>query len=143
MFGIRRTFGSGAIVGVAALALLVVASAPAASGHSTEARPFLSGAHARGQPPRTIETMKASVIPLRKSSAIAAPQLFDGKVRVVLEASDPSRARASVLAAGGRVERTAGGLVQALVDPRRLDALERRRRPSIASARPTRVSSTA
>jgi hypothetical protein len=133
MFGIRRTFGSGAIVGVAALALLVVASAPAASGHSTEARPFLSGAHARGQPPRTIETMKASVIPLRKSSAIAAPQLFDGKVRVVLEASDPSRARASVLAAGGRVERTAGGLVQALVDPGDVKALERR--PSISRVR--------
>jgi subtilisin family serine protease len=133
MFGIRRTFGSGAIVGVAALALLVVASAPAASGHSTEARLFLSGAHARGQPPRTIETMKASVIPLKKSSAIAAPQLFDGKLRVILETSDPARARASVLAAGGRIERTAGGLVQALVDPGDVKALERR--PSISRVR--------
>ena len=127
MFGIRTTFGSGTIVGVAALALLVVASAPAASGHRTQARPFLTGTHARGQPVRTIESMKASVIPLGKSSAIAAPHLIDGKVRVVIEASDPALARASVLAAGGRVERAAGGLVQALVDPTDIDALERRR----------------
>jgi subtilisin family serine protease len=127
MFGIRTTFGSGTIVGVAALALLVVASAPAASGHRTQARPFLTGTHARGQPVRTIESMKASVIPLSKSSAIAAPHLIDGKVRVVIEASDPALARASVLAGGGRVERTAGGLLQALVDPSDIDALERRR----------------
>jgi subtilisin family serine protease len=124
MFGLRRTLSSVGLVGVAALALLVVASAPAASGRSSQARPFLTGAHARGQPAHVVEWMKPSTT-RGKWSRDDAPTLVDGKVRVVIEASDPALARASVLAAGGRVERTAGGLVQALVDPSDVNALER------------------
>ena len=68
MFGIRRTLSSGAFVGVAALALLAVASAPAASGRGSQARPFLTGAHARGQRVRTIDVMPSSRIPARQAS---------------------------------------------------------------------------
>jgi subtilisin family serine protease len=125
MFGLRRTLSGGPLAGVAAVALLVVASAPAASGHSSQARPFLTGAHARGQPSRAVEWMKATAISRGKWSSSEAPTLVDGKVRVVVEARDAARARASVLAVGGRVERAARGLVQALVDPEDVDALER------------------
>ena len=61
MYGIRRTLSSGALVGVAVLGLLVVASAPAASGRSSDFRSFLTGAHARGQPLRTLEIGRAHV----------------------------------------------------------------------------------
>jgi subtilisin family serine protease len=134
MFGLRRTLASTALLLVAMLALLVVASAPAASGHGAQARRFLTGDHARGQPTRVVESMRTSTFPLRKSSAIAAPNPVDGRVRVVLEARDLARARASVLATGGHIERIAGGLVQALVDPGDVSALERR--PSISRVRP-------
>jgi Subtilase family len=80
MFGIRRTLSSGALVGVAALGLLVVASAPAASGRSSEARSFLTGAHARGQPLRTLESRA-------KWTATSG----DMNVRVVFEAGNPQK----------------------------------------------------
>ena len=55
MNGIRRAISGGAVVGVALLGLLVVASAPAAAGPSSVAGPFLTGALVRGQPPRALE----------------------------------------------------------------------------------------
>src|SRR4249919_1008166 len=132
MFGLRRTLSSGALAGVAALALLVVASAPAASGRSSESRSFLTGAHARGQP-HALEWVKTTALPRGKWSSDDTSASVDGKVRVVIEAHDVAAARANVLAVGGRVERTAEGLVQALVDPHDLNALERR--PSIDRVR--------
>jgi subtilisin family serine protease len=80
-----------------------------------------------------VEWLKATATPHGKWSSNDTPTLVDGKARVVIETSDPARARASVLAVGGRVERTAGGLVQALVDPDDVNALERR--PSIDRVR--------
>ena len=133
MLGLRRTLSSGAFAGVAALALLAVASAPASSGRGSQARPFLTGAHARSQRVRTIDVMPSSRIPHGKQSMGPAPTLIDGKVRVVIEASRPAGAHEAVLAAGGRVERTAGDLVQALVDPMDVNALEGR--PSISRVR--------
>jgi subtilisin family serine protease len=133
MFGIRRTLSSGALVGVAVLGLLVVASAPAASGRSSELRSLLTGAHARGQPLRTLESMKASTLPRVKWSSTKASTLVDGKARVIIEARSPALARASVEALGGRVERTAGDLVQALVYPSDVNALSAR--PSIERVR--------
>ncbi len=129
MFGLRRTLSGGTFVGAAVLALMVVASAPAASGQSSAARTFLTGAHARGQPARAVERMQAAAV-TRVSAAealgITQPrQLVEGKRRVVIEAADVARARASVEALGGRVERTAAGLVQALVDPADVGALQR------------------
>ena len=55
MYGIRKAISGGAVVSVALLGLLVVASAPAAAGPSSEARSFLTGALARGQPPQALE----------------------------------------------------------------------------------------
>jgi subtilisin family serine protease len=46
-------------------------------------------------------------------------------VRVVVEAIDPARARAAVLRLGGRVERSFGSLVQALVPPSGVPELSR------------------
>ena len=55
MFHTRTTVSGGALVATAVLGLLVVATAPAASGRGSEPRGFLTGAHARGQPVQTLE----------------------------------------------------------------------------------------
>lgn len=133
MFGLRRLMSGGTLVGVAVLGLLVVASAPAASGPGSQTRSFLTGIHARGQPLRTLEWLQPNAFPRGKWSADGTSDLVDGKARVVIETHNPSQTRASVEALGGRVERTAGDLVQALVDPADLDALEQR--PSIDRVR--------
>jgi len=59
MFGLRRILSGGTFVGVAVLGLLVVASAPGASGQGSAARSFLTGAHARGQPPLAVDRMRS------------------------------------------------------------------------------------
>jgi subtilisin family serine protease len=77
--------------------------------------------------------VKTTALPRGKWSSDDTSASVDGKVRVVIEAHDVAAARASVLGVGGRVERTAEGLVQALVDPHDLNALEQR--PSIDRVR--------
>ncbi len=61
MYGIRKAISGGAVVSVAVLGLLVVASAPAAAGPSSEARPFLTGALARGQPSASARSRAAAL----------------------------------------------------------------------------------
>ena len=63
MHGIRRTLSAGALASFAALGLLVVMSAPAAAGPGSMARPFLTGALARGQPIQTLERAQQLSIP--------------------------------------------------------------------------------
>ena len=159
MYGIRKAISGGAVVSVAVLGLLVVASAPAAAGPSAEARPFLTGALARGQPSHALEVARQLSFPrapgsskldtslaqvagvgvslgsniatdcCKPSLAIRAAGLVttdDGKVRVVIESRSPARASASVAALGGRVERTSGTLVQAVVPPSNLFELSKR-----------------
>jgi subtilisin family serine protease len=117
MFGIRRTLSSGALVGIAALALAVVASAPAASGQRSGPLAFLTGAHARGQPPATVERLQQPSGLRRGSWPANQRSTTGGRVRMVVETSNVALARASVLRAGGRIERTAPGLVQVLIAP--------------------------
>ena len=63
----------------------------------------------------------------------------DGKVRVVIESRSPARASASVAALGGRVERTSGTLVQAVVAPSNLLELSKRSTVDLVRAPFTRV----
>ena len=124
MFGLRRILSVGRFPGVALLGLLIVASAPAASGPGTASRSFLTGIHARGQPLPTHEWLRAEALPRGKWSPLGSSGSFAVDVRVVVEASDPALARAAIRRLGGSVERTAGGLVQAVVRPGAVSALE-------------------
>ncbi len=148
MYGIRKAISGSAVVSVAALGLLVVASAPAAAGPGSMARPFLTGALARGQPARTLELEPQLAIPhargaskldsaleqvaraggsrgaLVRSADLAITD--DGMVRVVIESRSPTLVSASVAALGGRVERTSGNLVQAVLAPSTLSELSKR-----------------
>jgi subtilisin family serine protease len=119
MFRIRRTLSSGAVIAVAALALAIVASAAAAAGHG-RSRSFQSGVSARGTPSRAVESFRAraAVHGARLSSIRSfSTTHVGGKVRIVVETQNTPLARASVLRAGGRIERAVPGLVQVLIAP--------------------------
>jgi subtilisin family serine protease len=148
MYGIRTKISAGAAASMAVLGLLVATAAPAATGPGSVARPFLTGAHARGQPARTLELGSQLAIPRARGSSkldSALSQLVrtgasrkalvrtagvatteDGRVRIVIESRTPGLASASVSALGGRVERTFGNLVQAVLAPSRLAELTKR-----------------
>ena len=145
MQAIKTTISGTAVVGVALAAAFVLASAPAASPR-TAARPLLTGPAARTIAPDKIEAAKGlwsqvsggkgtTTIPARTLGIEAyRPDAARGsRVRVVIESRSPALARAAVLAAGGRVERSARGLVQALVSPTALAALAER--PGVARVR--------
>ena len=78
--------------------------------------------HGRGKGPRRSEniTAKGAMLAVRPASLATASS---GRMRVVIETSNPALARESVRALGGQVERSAAGLVQALVTPRAETAL--------------------
>lgn len=161
MFGIRNRISAGAIVGMAVLGLLAIASAPAAAGPGSTARPFLTGAHARGQPIRTLDLSQQLAIPhtrggskldstlaqvaraggsrIARVSSAGLSVTADAKVRVVIESHSPALASASVEALGGRVERTFGNLVQAVLAPSRLVELSKRSTVDLVRAPYTRV----
>ena len=134
---IKTTISGAALCGVSLAAALVLASAPAAS-PPTAGRPLLTGSAARGVAPartETVTTLLQRVAARKSSSTITArltgieapaPDTVGDRVRIVIETRDRSSARAAVLAVGGRVERTASGLVQALVSPSALAGLEAR-----------------
>jgi subtilisin family serine protease len=148
MYGIRRKISAGAIASMAALGALGVASAPAAAGPGSQARPFLTGAVARGQPLRVLELAPRLAIPhtrgaskldgtlVQVARAGGSHRAFvrsaglattdDGMVRVIIEARRPDLASASIEVLGGRVERTFGHLVQAVLEPSRLSELSKR-----------------
>ena len=65
-------------------------------------------------------TAKGAMLAVRPASVATASS---GRVRVVIETSNPALARESVRAVGGRIERSAAGLVQAIVTPRAETAL--------------------
>jgi subtilisin family serine protease len=145
MQAIKTTISGAAAAGVALGAALVLASAPAASPRTT-ARPLLTGPAARSiAPDRTeaagglwsqVSSGKGSTtIPARTLGIEASrpDEARGSRVRVVIESRSPALARAAVLAAGGRVERSARGLVQALVAPAALAALAER--PGVARVR--------
>jgi subtilisin family serine protease len=126
MQAIKTTISGTAVLGVALAAAFVLASAPAAS-PPTGARPQLTGPAARTVAPNRIEAAGGLSSGTAKSSATitatgldiqaAMPNTVGGRSRIVIETRNPALARAAVRAAGGRVERSANGLVQALVTP--------------------------
>jgi subtilisin family serine protease len=134
---VKTTISGAALCGVSLAAALVLASAPAAS-PPTAARPLLTGQAARTVAPATTETTKGlwSQISGARASTRATrvpgievftPNAVRGaRVRVVIETHDVASARAAVRATGGRVERSAKGLVQALVSNSELERLEQR-----------------
>ena len=145
MQAVKTTISGTAAVGVALAAAFVLASAPAASPR-TAARPLLTGPAARTIAPDRIEAASglwSKVSGGKGPTTISArtlgieayrPHAARGtRVRVVIESRSPAQARAAVLAAGGRVERSARGLVQALVSPAAVVALAER--PGVAHVR--------
>ena len=145
MQAIKTTISGTAVVGVALAAAFVLASAPAASPRHA-ARPLLTGSAARTIAPSKSEAAAglwsrvssgkgSTTIPARALGIEAyRPDAVRGsRVRVVIESRSPALARAAVVAAGGRVERSARGLVQALVSPTALAALAER--PGVARVR--------
>lgn len=70
----------------------------------------------------------------RAQSVTSYPAAGPGRVRVIVETSDPSGARAAIVAAGGRVERTWRGLVQASVPRSAAEKLERRQSVDLVRA---------
>jgi subtilisin family serine protease len=134
MQALRRTISGAAAACVAVTAALVIASAPAASSWQ-DGRLLVTSAAARryagavertnGAWPRRDAlaediTAKGAMLAIRPTSLATASS---GRIRVVIETSNPALARESVRALGGQVERTAAGLVQALVTPRAETAL--------------------
>jgi len=124
MSSLRKTISRGVSACVAAVALSVIASAPAASGGYAHARPFLTDGtrmqvRAVDRPARLLVTHVQSTIDV--SSALALTR--DGNVRVVVESSRPASARTAVESLGGRVERSWRNLVQVVVAPDKLSAL--------------------
>ena len=134
MQALRGTISGTAAACVAVTAALVIASAPAASS-GQDGRLLVTSAAARryaGAVERTNVawprreaasgsiTAKGAMLAVRPASLATASS---GRMRVVIETSNPALARESVRAVGGRVERSAAGLVQALVTPRAETAL--------------------
>jgi subtilisin family serine protease len=134
MQALRGTISGAAAACVAVTAALVIASAPAASSRQ-DGRLLVTSAAARryagvverasvAWPRREAAsgniTAKGALLTIRPTSLATASS---GRMRVVIETSNPTLARESVRALGGRVERSAVGLVQALVTPRAAAAL--------------------
>lgn len=150
MLATKTTLSGTVVAGVALAATLALASAPAASPPST-ARALTAQA-ARTVPPTAIESMSGfgrtartngfETTAMAGSLGIRASQpngTHGTTVRVVVETGDPTLARAAVLAAGGKVERTAGGFLQALVAPGQLRALGRRPGVDLVRASSVRI----
>lgn len=134
MQALRRTISGTVAACVAVTASLVIASAPAASSRQ-DGRLLVTSAAARryaGAVERTNVawprresvsgsiTAKGAMLAVRPASVATASS---GRVRVIIETSNPALARESVRAVGGRIERSAAGLVQAIVTPRAETAL--------------------
>ena len=136
MQALRGTISGAVAACVAVSAALVLASAPAASSRQ-EGRLLVTSASAtryagsverpsaalplRGAQSITALTTKGAMLGVHAASLASTPS---DRVRVVIETDDPALARSSVRSVGGRVERSAAGLVQALVTPRGATALE-------------------
>src|SRR6188472_1120164 len=134
MQALRRTISGTVAACVAVTASLVIASAPAASSRQ-DGRLLVTSAAAqryagavertnvawprRESVSRSI-TARGAMLAVRPASVATASS---GRVRVVIETSNPTLARESVRAVGGRIERSAAGLVQAIVTPRAETAL--------------------
>ena len=147
MNGLRRALSAGAVGGILVLSALVVGATPAASGEQARSSPLLAhgtltqsvqvlegvapGAIRRVEGIGGLDTRLSSLVrPAnvwagRNLDADTLERTADGRVRVVVEASDSVAARTAVEKNGGRVERTWRNLVQAVVQPSSLTALSR------------------
>ena len=147
MNGFRRALSAGAAGSVVALLLLVIVSAPAASGRLAHQSTLLASG-ALAQHIRVVERPGTSSLGrvngvsrldsrlsgldsgsnVSKSAGIHQSGLSrtsDGRVRVIIETKSPAAVRAVVRKSGGRVERTWRNLVQAVVRPASLTSLSR------------------
>jgi subtilisin family serine protease len=153
MSGYRRAISAGAATSVAMLALLAIASAPAASGRLAQARPFLTDAahhirvldrprQAASWRTRGLEKLDlrlAGLVSAREPGAAvttAAHGLMttrDGRLRVVVESPRPASIAPLAERLGGRVERVVGTLVQVAVPRAALASLARQ--PAVGRVR--------
>jgi subtilisin family serine protease len=151
MSGIRRVISVGAAGSATILGLLVIASAPAASGRAAQARPFLTDpaphVHVAGRLPVAWQArgpgppdgpLDGLVSVYQPGAVVTArgqslSRTSGGKVRVVVESSRPASIALVAGHLGGRVERVAGRLVQVALPQNALAALTRE--PGIARVR--------
>jgi subtilisin family serine protease len=129
MSGFCRAISAGTIGSAATLGLLVIASAPAASGRAAQPHPFLTQAARHVsivERPRAVQSWHVrrpnAAVTLR---ANGFARTRDGKARFVVESSRPSAIAALTERLGGRVERISGALVQVAVPRAALSSLER------------------
>ena len=135
MQALRGTIRGAAAACVAVTAALVIASAPGCfeppgralarderGGTALRRRPSSARmGHGRGERPWPETSRPRARCSLSAPASLATAS--SGRIRVVIETSNPALARESVRALGGQVERSAAGLVQALVTPRAETAL--------------------
>jgi putative cell wall-binding protein/subtilisin family serine protease len=106
------------------------ADAPKTVGSAVEALPKLTHAPKHGSPKADwrVSAVMAEVGLAKPSIALDVAsedglEVVGGKVRLVVEASDPARASQSIAAAGIEIEATAGDLIQVLAAPGQLEGL--------------------
>ncbi len=141
MSSLRRTISAGVSTGVAVIALSLIASAPAASGRSTHARPFLTDGGTnviqtvdRGRAlfdRHTDSSIRSTSTVQLSASGFQA--MKGGLARVVVETDRPSRVAQDVTSLGGRVERSWRNLIQVAIPRGKLSALSAR--PAVDAVR--------
>jgi subtilisin family serine protease len=129
----RRIISARTTVGVAVIALSLIASAPAATNRPASTRLFLADAQTRAID--VVDRGRGLAVPHLGGSVQASDSVHltstgfettkSGSARVVIESNRPEDARAAVLTMDGRVERTWRNLVQATVPRTKLSALSR------------------
>jgi subtilisin family serine protease len=147
MFAFHKISVPAAAVVTAGAALVLVSAPAASSPHS--GRLLVTSASARGRPPHVLDTSgnlfasraaahsqatvglgRAAQVSARGEAlgitSVASRGAPGDEVRVVVESQDPAVASARVRALGGHVERSARGLVQALVPTEAASALAAR-----------------
>ena len=133
MTSFGRIISAGTTVGVAVIALSLIASAPAATNCPANARLFLADAQTRAI--NVVDRERGLAVPHLGGSVRVSDDVHltstgfesteSGSARVVIESNRPEAAKAAILSVGGRVERTWQNLVQATVPRTKLSALSR------------------
>ena len=141
MSSLRRTISAGVSTGVAVIALSLIASAPAASGRSTHARPFLTDGgtnviqtvdRGRSLFDRHADSSIRSTSTVQLSAS-GFQAMKGGLARVVVETDRPGRVAQDVTSLGGRVERSWRNLIQVAIPRGKLSALSAR--PAVDAVR--------
>jgi hypothetical protein len=131
MSKLRNTISVGLSAAIAIASLSVIASAPAASELAARGSPLVSDM--LGTRIQSVERPTALSLPRSVGVRTDLARTRDGRVRVVVESSNPAAAKAAAESLGGRVERTWRNLVQVVVPARNLRKLARR--DSVTEAR--------